>query len=217
MPHLVLLGDSIFDNAQYTNGGPDVVSQVRRFLPSEWSASLLAIDGSTTLNIPEQMQRLPADASHLILSVGGNNALTSASKLGLSSFGFSDASTSVRLDFLADISDDFEVQYRMAVDACLRSGRPLGVCTIYNGCFPDKLYQRIATLALAVFNDVIFKVAIEKRLPVVDLRAVCVDAADYANPIEPSSIGAEKIARAIVALATGNGDHLQRTRIFAAS
>ncbi|PYX58528.1 MAG: lipase, partial [Acidobacteria bacterium] len=29
MPHLVLLGDSIFDNSQYTSGGPDVVSQVR--------------------------------------------------------------------------------------------------------------------------------------------------------------------------------------------
>ena len=29
MPRLVLLGDYIFDNAQYTGGGPDVVSQVR--------------------------------------------------------------------------------------------------------------------------------------------------------------------------------------------
>jgi hypothetical protein len=29
MPHLILLGDSILDNAAYTEGGPDVVTQLR--------------------------------------------------------------------------------------------------------------------------------------------------------------------------------------------
>ncbi|MGZ8470667.1 MAG: SGNH/GDSL hydrolase family protein, partial [Gemmatirosa sp.] len=33
MRHLVLLGDSIFDNAAYVRGGPDVVAQVRARLP----------------------------------------------------------------------------------------------------------------------------------------------------------------------------------------
>lgn len=33
MPHIVLLGDSIFDNAHYTLGGPDVIAQVRKLLP----------------------------------------------------------------------------------------------------------------------------------------------------------------------------------------
>ena len=54
MPHLVLLGDSILDNAAYTNGGPDVVTQVRGLLPKPWKASLLAIDGSTTNDVPAQ-------------------------------------------------------------------------------------------------------------------------------------------------------------------
>jgi len=75
MPHLVLLGDSIFDNARYTSGSPDVVSQVRGFLPSGWSASLSAIDNSTTDNVADQLQHLPKEATHLALSVGGNNAL----------------------------------------------------------------------------------------------------------------------------------------------
>jgi hypothetical protein len=39
-------------------------------------------------------------------------------------------------------------------------------------------------------------------LPVIDLRSICNRPEDYANPIEPSSIGGEKIARAIVALVT---------------
>ena len=216
MPHLVLLGDSIFDNAHYTSGGPDVASQVRRLLPSAWDVSLLAVDGSTTLNIPDQMQRLPKEGTHLVLSLGGNNALTEASRLGISFFNFPGTPTSRALDSLADISADFEAQYRSAVDVCLRPGLPLGVCTIYNGCFPDKAYQRIASLALAVFNDVILRVAIERGLSVIDLRLICTDPTDYANPIEPSSIGGEKIARVIVALVTGFDDHVRGTRILAA-
>jgi hypothetical protein len=41
-------------------------------------------------------------------------------------------------------------------------------------------------------------VAFDSRLPVIDLRLVCTEPADYANPIEPSSRGGEKIARAII-------------------
>jgi GDSL-like lipase/acylhydrolase family protein len=205
MPHLVLLGDSIFDNARYTGGGPDVVSQVRSFLPPGWSASLLAIDGSTTDNIADQMQHLPQDATHLVLSVGGNNALMHASSLGISLFGIPEASAAGALEPLADISDDFETRYRTAVNACLRPGLPISVCTIYNGCFPDKTYQRIASVALAIFNDVILRVAIEHGLPVIDLRLICTAPRDYANPIEPSSVGGEKIARVIATLVTAPG------------
>ena len=213
MPHLVLLGDSIFDNAAYTSGGPDVVSQVRRLLPSGWRASLLAIDGSTTHNIADQVEHLPKGATHLVLSVGGNNALMHASSLGISLFAIPGTSTATALGSLADISDDFERHYRMAVEACLRSRLPLSVCTIYNGCFPDKTYQRIASVALAIFNDIILRVAIEHGLPVIDLRQVCNTPDDYTNPIEPSSAGGEKIARVIAALATAPESFAKSTRI----
>jgi hypothetical protein len=115
MRHLALLGDSIFDNAQYTSGGPDVASQVRKLLPSGWEVSLLAVDGATTANIPDQVERLPKEATHLVLSVGGNNALTEASRLGISFFASPDVPTPKAFDTLADISGDFEAQYRSAV------------------------------------------------------------------------------------------------------
>jgi GDSL-like Lipase/Acylhydrolase family len=216
MPHLVLLGDSIFDNARYTSGGPDVISQVRRLLPSGWGASLLAIDGSITDYVADQMQRLPGEATHLVLSVGGNDALMSTSKLGISLFDIPGTSTAKALESLADISHDFEARYRSAVDACLRASLSLCVCTIYNGCFPDKTYQRIASVALAVFNDVILRIAIKHGLPVIDLRFICADPQDYANPIEPSSVGGEKIAQVIVALVTGSSAYAHATRIVAA-
>ena len=50
-----------------------------------------------------------------------------------------------------------------------------------------------------LFNDVIVRVAHERKLGLVDLRLVCTEPSDYANPIEPSGSGGAKIARAIVA------------------
>jgi hypothetical protein len=195
MAHIVLLGDSIFDNTRYTEGGPDVISQVRQLLPTGWRGSLLAVDGATTEQVPSQLQSVPSDASHLVLSVGGNDALMNSGILHAPA-----DSTSQALAVLADVSDGFEEKYRGAVGACRQLRLPLALCTIYNGCFPDVDFQRSVSTALMVFNDVILRVGIEFSLAVIDLRFVCSSTADYANPIEPSSVGGAKIARTIVNL-----------------
>src|SRR5436190_15785975 len=75
MPHIVLLGDSIFDNAAYVAGGPDVVHQLREILANGWRATLNARDGAVIADLPQQLTTLPGDATHLIVSVGGNDAL----------------------------------------------------------------------------------------------------------------------------------------------
>jgi hypothetical protein len=59
-------------------------------------------------------------------------------------------------------------------------------------------------VALMLFNDVILRVAFEHHATVIDLRQVCSEKADYANPIEPSGQGGMKIAQAI-ARAVGAG------------
>lgn len=199
MPHVVLLGDSIFDNRRYTAGGPAVIDQVSALLPPGCRASLLAVDGAVLAHVPGQVARLPRDATHLVLSAGGNDALHQASI-----FDTAVSSTAQALWSLADIADGFAVSHRTAVEACLRPGLPLTLCTIYNGRFPDPSYQRLVSVALMVFNDAILRIAIEQALPVIDLRAICSKPEDYANPIEPSSVGGEKIARAIVGVAGGS-------------
>src|SRR5471030_2816784 len=75
MGHVVLLGDSIFDNARYVPGRSPVIEQVRRSLPAGWQATLLAVDGHIAGDVQEQMTRMPVDASHLFISAGGNDAL----------------------------------------------------------------------------------------------------------------------------------------------
>src|SRR4051794_5423207 len=74
-PHVVLLGDSIFDNKAYTSGAPDVTTHLRSVLPAHWLVSSAARDGATTASLQGQLSRVPADASHLVISIGGNDAL----------------------------------------------------------------------------------------------------------------------------------------------
>jgi hypothetical protein len=193
MPHVVLLGDSIFDNGAYTSGGPDVISQLRSRVPAGWKATLLAVDGARSEDVASQLERLPPDASHLVLSIGGNDALAHSELLEGPA-----ASAPQLLSFLADAAEGFERRYRRLIQRVLEPGLPVTVCTIYNGNFPDPGFQRLASTALCVFNDPILRVAFERRLTVIDLRLVCNEAADYANPIEPSSRGGAKIARAIM-------------------
>ena len=192
MPHVVLLGDSIFDNGAYTRGGPDVITQLRAIVPDSWSATLGAVDGATTLDFERQLRTLTGDVTHAVLSLGGNDALGHVDLLELRVRSSVDV-----LDRLATAAEQFEARYRRAVAGVLARRVPLTVCTIYNGNFPDAEFQRRASTALAVFNDVILRVAFERALTIIDLRLVCCDPSDYANPIEPSSVGGNKIARAI--------------------
>ncbi|HEX8316952.1 SGNH/GDSL hydrolase family protein [Longimicrobium sp.] len=193
MPHIVLLGDSIFDNASYVAGGPDVVAHLKREMPEGWRATLSAIDGATTGSIPVQYGRIPRDATHLVLSIGGNDALMNVDILQRRASTVADA-----LGHLADMRDRFENAYRGVVAQLLRNDLPLTVCTIYNGNFGDHVMQRLAPTALIMFNDAILRTAFELGLPAIELRIVCSEPEDYANPIEPSVQGGHKIAKAII-------------------
>ncbi|HEY0081827.1 MAG TPA: SGNH/GDSL hydrolase family protein [Pyrinomonadaceae bacterium] len=210
MGHAILLGDSIFDNAAYVGAGdPDVIRQLREQLPRGWQATLLAVDGSVIRNIGAQAQRLPADSSHLVLSVGGNDALGHARLLEADARSVAEA-----LDMLARAANDFERAYRVMLDDTLGRRLPTVVCTIYNPCFTDARMQKLAVTALCVFNDAIIRAAGARGLPVIDLRLVCDDERDYANPIEPSARGGAKIAAAIKRALTEHDFSRGRTEVF---
>jgi hypothetical protein len=189
--HVVLLGDSIFDNRAYTGGEPDVVAHLRELLPPSWRATLCAIDGSTALGLAEQLAEVPDDASHVVVSVGGNDALLNSDLLGKAV-----RSTAEALVLFRERVDRFERAYRAAIEGAVALRRDTTVCTIYNGNL-DPTVAPLARVALMLFNDVILRVAFEQGLRVIDLRLVCNEAADYANPIEPSGRGGRKIAQAI--------------------
>ena len=197
--NIVLLGDSIFDNASYVKAGAAVIDHLEAMLPTQWRAVLLAVDGATARQVASQVRSIPSDATHLFLSVGGNDALSHSEML--------DAPVRSSADtwrLLAKIISEFEFDYREAVTACLRKNLPLTVCTIYNGNFPDVDYQLRASVALQVFNDSIARISREKGCDLLELRAVCTTPAHYANPIEPSETGGRQIARAILEMLEGS-------------
>jgi hypothetical protein len=115
---------------------------------------------------------------------------------------------------LAHAAERFEKRYRRAIEELRAQRLPITVCTIYNGNFPDPEFQVLASTALSVFNDAILRVAFEHSLDVIDLRLVCNEPQDYANPIEPSSRGGAKIADVIAKTLGLESPREHNSRIF---
>lgn len=185
MSHIVLLGDSIFDNAAYVPGEPAVIEQVRQRIFATDLATLLAVDGDITSDVAQQLSRLPEGATHLFISVGGNDALGKSHILTTG-----DGSV---IRELSQAHEEFGSDYRAMLDRVDRSNLPITLCTIYDS-IPG--LERAAVMALSVYNDIILREAFARGIPVVDLRLVCSAAEDYSalSPIEPSAVGGGKIA-----------------------
>jgi hypothetical protein len=196
MTHVVLLGDSILDNVAYVRGGPDVVRQLRSKLPTHWDATLLAVDGAVTGEVRSQLARLPKDSTHLVVSAGGNDALGASFMLGRPV-----ATVAEALSLLETAQSRFAADYSKMVEAVAGIGLPAAFCTIYDTP-PSAPDHRIVRTALALFNDVISRAAFSRGAGLIDLRLICNEDEDYANPIEPSVQGGDKIASAIAAWAS---------------
>ncbi|HEX8418939.1 MAG TPA: SGNH/GDSL hydrolase family protein [Sphingomonas sp.] len=209
MKHVALLGDSIFDNHVYVAPAPDVGDQLRARLSDEWKVSLIAVDGHVTRDVADhQISRIAPDTSHIVISVGGNDALGHASILNENA-----RSVAEVVGRLADAKAAFARSYEDMVTAVLSLKVPTAVCTIYDANFPEP-QRRLVVAALSLFNDVITRVAFAHKLHVIDLRLICNEPADYANPIEPSARGGEKIANAIVGLVRSPLRERERSSIW---
>ena len=79
--HIGLLGDSVFDNAPYTAGGPAVIDHLNALVREGEEATLLATDGDCLEEMASQQRRIPDSATHIILSIGGKVALGHADLL----------------------------------------------------------------------------------------------------------------------------------------
>lgn len=189
--HLVLLGDSIFDNSAYVRGGLSVIEHLWKILPQSDQALLLAVDGDVADDVMEQMVGIPPDASHLVLSVGGNDALGAIPLMSIPASSVNDA-----LGKLTSVRKHFHQSYRRVICELAGFGKPLAVCTIYEDV--PGLTEELKT-ALSLFNDIITREALAVEAKVIDLRQICTESTDYSNqsPIEPSEQGGMKIAAAI--------------------
>ncbi|MCS3632047.1 lysophospholipase L1-like esterase [Salinibacter ruber] len=214
MSHLVLLGDSVFDNGAYVEPGqPDVADQVRSQVSGNPEVTPLATDGHYVSDVPRQLERLPGSATHLFLSVGGNDGLRYLDSIGRLNREVESFTEAIRK--LRAIQSDFRESYRSVVWEVLGAGLPTTLCTVYNGNFLEEERQDLVDTILPTINDVIIEVGIEKGLPLIDLgRTLDEPALDYANPIEPAAHGGEKIAEAIEKVLSSHDFGTPRAEIY---
>ena len=206
--HIVLCGDSIIDNGSYVNQGElDVAGQVQEELPDS-KVTLLAVDGKVTESIEDQMNNLPKDATHIFISIGGNDGYNRMDVFDESANTIGDA-----MGPLYEMRNEFEIDYNKMLKNVLSYGVPTTLCSIYYPRYEESVHQamrkylggktnttsihKMAMVGLSMYNDIITKEAFQAGLPLIDLRVLCNDDKDFANPIEPSVIGGKKIARAI--------------------
>jgi hypothetical protein len=168
--HIVLIGDSIFDNGGYVGGGDSVIEQLNRKLPEKTKSTLLAVDGDVTEDVYAQLENIPNDATHVFISCGGNDALRIISILNkpVESVGHA-------MDVFTDVKNQFEERYSRMVLAVSKKVGKVTICTVHDSV-PE--YTTRALTALSMFNEVILKEAFRINAPVIDLRLACNEALD---------------------------------------
>lgn len=95
---------------------------------------------------------------------------------------------------LHDVVQDFESEYAATIEMEMERYPSMGIvmCTLYNPCFEPynfQVNQKAANMGVALYNHTLLRISARHRIPVVDLRALCTDTDEFANPIEPSTKG----------------------------
>jgi len=195
MSRIILLGDSIIDNGVYVREGePDVTKQLQARLPRR-TVIKRAVDGAVAADVLRSQVNGLESSDHVILSVGGNDALQHRDILEIA--GALNASD-VLIRFWT-IQKAFRQTYAALLERIARAGSKTLVLTVYNPNFAEygEAFQRMAESGVSIFNDVIQQEAHARAFNILELRSLFTDMADYANPIEPSMIGGAKLASAM--------------------
>lgn len=214
--HILLLGDSVIDNQRYVPRGPAVAQQLRDAISARgetWRVTQRALDGAVMADVHEnQLFGLPADASLIVLSVGGNDGLQFMNQLSNSLW---------HLTKMWEFLVNFERQYDALVTRIRTAHVSIGlvVCTIYQPQFKHWGPAALGNIGVPLLNRIIRRVAVKHQVPLIDLWAIFTRPEDYGDPndpgvpayssaIEPGVPGGAKIVRNIMALIT-SGHHNQ--------
>jgi len=199
MSYITLLGDSIIDNKTYVQKGElSVLEHLENI--SEYEYTQLAFDGDTTLNVLNGQLLSPsiATSSHLVLSIGGNDLLQNLTFLYEGPVDkINDAVAGVQQYIFKPLEQRFET----IIEKLSSHRANLLLCTVYEGDlgrtdeFRDVLDS--SKIMVSSFNDTVYKTASKYNADVLELRHIFTSPEDYANPIEPSHVGGEKLAQAI--------------------
>ena len=200
MNRVVLFGDSIIDNKTYVSHGEFSVLEHLENI-SNYEYIQVAYDGHTTYDVQNKQLHLSTieKPSHIVLSVGGNDLLQNLSYLSNGPISnVNEAVTGIQ----QHIFEPLEQRFETIIEELSSQRANLLICTVYEGDlgrtdeFKDVLDS--SKIMVSSFNDIVYKTAKKYNADVLELREIFISSDDYANPIEPSHIGGEKLAKSIV-------------------
>ena len=213
---IYLLGDSIIDNTPYVKKNEkDVESHLNSMYKSSPQINIYnrAVDGHTMKDLLDTQLSDEGlnEATNIVVSIGGNDLLGNLYFL-VNAMGFHQdqeskvfQKTTTRNktfeDTYFEILKPMQQEYESIVANLSNYRAKLLLCTVYEGDlvdsdeFSDVIYS--SKTMLSIFNDLVYRTAQKYNAEVLELRDIFVSPEDYANPIEPSHIGGEKLAKAI--------------------
>jgi hypothetical protein len=199
LKHVVLLGDSIIDNEPYVLSDEKSVLQHLEGL-SHHQYTQLALDGDTTQDVLDKQLEVTTikEGTSFILSIGGNDLLQNLHLL----FYSDTKNLNEGLGFLHNtIFKQLEQRYEAIVKVLSFYRANLLLLTVYEGDLgrTDEFRGVLdsSKIMASSLNDIVYKTAKKYGADVLELRHIFTSSEDYANPIEPSHIGGEKLAKAI--------------------
>jgi hypothetical protein len=201
--HAVLLGDAL-QNIDLGLGDAE-----RALVPQPRNPWKLTVLRAEDVLQKRHVRAFPEDATHIAISIAGGWAIESSGLLRGQAQSIHEA-----LDTLAAAADEFDGAFAGLVAAALETGLPTVVCTLVPSRFSEPSQQRVAGTALAIFNDRVVRRAFGARLPIVDLRMVCDEEADYASESLLSHTGVRKVANVLRSALYDISRSVERSRVY---
>ena len=195
--YVSLLGDSIIDNKVYVGQGELSVTEHLKHNSSS-NFTMIAVDGDTTEDVLDnQLDNLKEPVSHIVLSIGGNDLLQNLHLLEDETSGMKFA-----LEKCSELVDEIQENYIKILERLLQYDAKVLLCTVYEGDLNSDVllaeYDKAGQAMLKMHNDTVYYLASKFEVDVLELRNIFTNKEDYANPIEPSHIGGEKLAKEII-------------------
>ena len=192
-----LLGDSIIDNKVYVGEGELSVTEHLQHNSSS-NFTMIAVDGDTTEDVLEnQLDNLKEPVSHIVLSIGGNDLLQNLHLLQDETSGMKFA-----LEKSSELIGEIQENYTKILEHLSNYDTKVLLCTVYEGDLKSDVmlaqFDKAGQAMLKMHNDTVYYLASKFEVDVLELRNIFTNKEDYANPIEPSHIGGEKLAKAII-------------------
>jgi lysophospholipase L1-like esterase len=185
---IVMLGDSMLENANYVNKDRSVTELVKNYVEAkDYNFYNFAKDGETIPTVSHkiarltsnQIQKLNKRTTHIFLSVGGNDILKLNQPLEASVI------VSTFLKYIELIK-------------LIKSRFPNAKLTVLNLYTPTASWIEIYRISIKQWNEALEQKKTKYNYGIIDVNKLLFDKQDFTHDIEPSVIGGQKIVNEII-------------------